>query len=106
VFLVGCPCNVPAFRRHMARLQWSPIWLMPGSSQSPDETLARMDPGITITAISGSKDRIALPEFAQAYVETALARGITASMVLVPEQGHEILNSAAVMERVGAAARQ
>ena len=105
-FLVGCPCNVPAFRRHMARLQWSPIWLLPASSQSPDETLARMDPGITITAISGSKDAVALPEFAQAYVDAALARGITASLVLAPDQGHEILNSAAVMERVGAAARQ
>src|SRR5271155_526873 len=51
LFLVGCPCNVPAFRRHMARLQWSPVWLLPVNSLSPDQELGQMDHAIKITAI-------------------------------------------------------
>ena len=102
VFLVSCPCNVPAFRRHMARLQWNPAWLLPVSSLSPVETLDQMDRTIKITAISGSEDFLALPEYARAYVYKASARGISASMIIAPGQGHEILNSAAVLQRVTA----
>jgi poly(3-hydroxybutyrate) depolymerase len=105
VFLVGCPCKVDAFRRHMARLQWSPIWLVPVSSLSPDATLDQMDRGVNITAITGSKDPVTLPEYAQEYIGKALARGIAASMVLAPDQGHEILNSPVVLGRVVASAR-
>jgi pimeloyl-ACP methyl ester carboxylesterase len=100
VFLVGCPCDVPAFRRHMARLQWSPVWLLPVSSLSPDRALDQMDRAIKITAISGSADTLTLPEYAQAYIDKASARGMAASMVIAPGEGHEILNSAAVLERV------
>jgi predicted esterase len=105
IFLVGCPCNVPAFRRHMARLQWSPVWLLPVSSLSPDQELDRMDRAVKITAISGSEDPLALPEYAQAYIDKASAQGMAASMVIAPGQGHEILNSAPVLERVTASIR-
>ena len=89
----------------MARQQWSPIWLLPVDSLSPDLTLEQMDRSTTITAISGAKDAVTLPEYAQAYIEKALGRGIAASMIIVPEQGHEILNNAMVIERVVASAR-
>ena len=105
IFLVGCPCNVPAFRRHMARLQWSPVWLLPVNSLSPDQELAQMNRAIKITAISGSEDPLALPEYAQAYIDKASAQGIAAFMVIAPGQGHEILNSAPVLERVTASLR-
>ncbi|MGH9782083.1 MAG: alpha/beta hydrolase, partial [Candidatus Acidiferrales bacterium] len=49
VFLVGCPCDVPAFRRHMARLQWSPLWLVPVHSLSPMQTLDQMKKNTAIT---------------------------------------------------------
>ncbi len=105
IFLVGCPCNVPAFRRHMARLQWSPVWLLPVRSLSPDAELGKMDQAIKITAISGSADPLALPEYAQAYIDKAAAQGIAASMVIAPGQGHEILNSAAVLKQITASLR-
>jgi poly(3-hydroxybutyrate) depolymerase len=105
IFLIGCPCNVPAFRRHMARLQWSPVWLLPVSSLSPDQELGQMDHAVKITAISGSEDPLALPEYARAYIDKASAQGIAASMVIEPGQGHEILNSAPVLERVTASLR-
>lgn len=105
VFLVGCPCDVPAFRRHMARLQWSPLWLLPTSSLSPMETLKQMQPSTSITAISGSNDEITLPEYAESYIAKAKQAGITASMIVLAGRGHEILNDPAVIRQVATTVR-
>lgn len=105
VFLVGCPCSVPAFRRHMLQAQWNPLWLLPVHSLSPLDTLGRMRKGTIVTAISGTNDGIALPQYARAYIAEANARGISASMILLPGEGHEILNEPATAEAVAKAAR-
>jgi pimeloyl-ACP methyl ester carboxylesterase len=105
VFLVGCPCDVPAFRRHMAHLQWNPLWLLPSGSLSPLETLNHMGTGTKVTAISGANDPIALPSYARSYVARATARGISASMVTIPDRGHEILNDPIVVQEVAKAIR-
>jgi pimeloyl-ACP methyl ester carboxylesterase len=103
--LVSCPCDVPAFRHHMARLQWSPVWLLPVHSLSPLTTLDQMQPGVTITAISGDRDPIALPQYAQAYIAKAKSRGFPASMTLLPGQDHEIFTEQPVIAAIAQAAR-
>ena len=100
VFLVGCPCDVPAFRHHMARYQFSPFWLIPVHSLSPEKTLESMQPGTEISAISGSADPITLPQYAEVYVTKAKAQGLTASMTMIPGKGHEILLEPPVLEAV------
>ncbi len=105
VFLIGCPCDVPAFRRHMARLQRSPLWLLPVDSLSPLQTLQQMGTETTVMAISGANDSIALPQYACAYVAAATARGISASLIVIPARGHEILNDPVVIEDVAKAVR-
>jgi Serine aminopeptidase, S33 len=104
-FLISCPCDVPAFRRHMARLQWGPIWLLPVHSLSPQQTLDRMPKDVKITAISGSDDRLALPQYSQLYIAKATSEGIAASMITIPSKGHEILLEHAVIEDVANAVR-
>jgi pimeloyl-ACP methyl ester carboxylesterase len=100
-FLISCPCDVPAFRHHMAKLQSSPVWLIPTHSLSPQQTLDRMQPGkAVITAISGSGDPLALPQYAEAYVAKANAKGISASLVTIPGKGHEILLEPIVIEDI------
>jgi pimeloyl-ACP methyl ester carboxylesterase len=103
-FLVGCPCDIDPFRRHMARLQWSPLWLLPVRSLSPLDTVSQMSTGTEVTAISGANDPLTLPQYAQDYVAKARSQGITASMVVIPGKGHEILLDPAVIELVAAAA--
>ena len=105
VFLVGCPCDVQAFRRHMARSQWTPMWLLPARSLSPIETLDQMQAATKVTTISGTNDPITLPQYAEAYIAKAKARGISATMVKIPGKGHEILNDPAVMTEVARAVR-
>jgi len=105
VFLVACPCDVPAFRRHMARMQWSPTWLLPTDSLSPMRTLDRMDKRTKVTAITGANDPVALPEYAQRYIAKAKSLGIPASMIVLPDKGHEILDDPAVITRVSQSVR-
>jgi pimeloyl-ACP methyl ester carboxylesterase len=102
-FLISCPCDVPAFRLHMARLQWDPQWLIPVHSLSPSLTLDSLSGPTTITAISGANDPIALPEYAQTYVSKAAARGIQAEMIVIPGKGHEILLDPTVIDAVAGA---
>lgn len=106
VFLISCPCDVPAFRHHMAKLQRDPVWLLPVHSLSPQETLDRMPPGnTTITAISGSDDPLALPAYSKAYLAKASARGIAASMITITNKGHEILLEPAVIQDIANAVK-
>jgi acetyl esterase/lipase len=105
VFLVSCPCDVPAFRRHMAQLQWSPLWLLPTRSLSPMRTLDQMEKNTAVTAISGGNDPIALPQYAESYVAKARQLGISASMIVLAGKGHEILNDPAVISQIAKSLR-
>jgi dienelactone hydrolase len=104
-FLIAYPCDVPAFRRHMAKARQSPFWLLPVRSISPLETLTRMAPGTIVRAITGSDDNIALPIYAQTYVQRAQRRGTPASLRILPKADHEILLDDAVIAEVVAAAK-
>jgi alpha-beta hydrolase superfamily lysophospholipase len=99
-FLVGCPCDIGPFRKHMARMQWSPFWLLPAESLSPLDTVTRMSTATEVTAISGADDPLTLPKYAQDYVAKARSLGISASMVMIADKGHEILLDPAVIEQV------
>lgn len=105
LYLVGCPCDVPAFRKHMASAQHDPMWLLPVRSLSPMDTLDQMQKGTVITAISGSDDPITLPIYARAYIEKAKARGLDATMITIPGEGHEILLDPRVIEIIAHDAR-
>jgi pimeloyl-ACP methyl ester carboxylesterase len=64
-----------------------------------------MQSGTKVTAISGSDDPIALPQYARAYIAKASARGIPAEMITIPGKGHEILDDPVVVGEVAKAAR-
>ena len=98
LILVSCPCDVPAFRKHMARQQFSPFWLWPSDSESPLDTVNAMTTQTKIYAITGEQDPITLVDYTRAYVDAADRRGIIASLTVLPERRHEILNDDAVIE--------
>ncbi len=105
VYLVGCPCDVPAFRKHMASTQHDPMWLLPVRSLSPMDTLDRMQKSTAITAISGADDPITLPEYARAYIDKAKQRGLDATFITIPGEGHEILLDQRVIDIIAKDAR-
>lgn len=97
LILVSCPCDVPAFRRHMAREHLSPFWLWPSSSESPLETVGRLKANRVI-AVTGEQDPITLVAYARDYIRAARDHGLNSTLTILPERGHEILNDDAVLE--------
>ena len=97
LILVSCPCDVPAFRRHMARQHFSPFWLWPSDSESPLETVDRLT-ATRIFAVTGEQDPITPVTYARAYIDAAGGRGLSATLTVLPKRGHEILNDEAVLE--------
>jgi pimeloyl-ACP methyl ester carboxylesterase len=106
LFLVGCPCDLQQFRKHMAQRMYDPLFWLPSKSLSPLVTLAHMPKRTTISAITGDNDPIALPEYAREYIAAARARDLSASLLSLPHVGHEILDDARVLDAVVAAVRQ
>jgi pimeloyl-ACP methyl ester carboxylesterase len=104
-FLIGCPCDVPAFRRHMWELQHAPLWLWPVRAVSPLDTVNEVPTTTEIRAISGAEDAVAPPQEARAYVEKAKERGVDATLTLIPNEGHEILLEQSVIDAVAASVR-
>ena len=99
VVLVSCPCDIAAFRNHMARQQWNPLWLLPVRAVSPMRTLPHMGVNTAIAAISGDKDSIAPEEYARDYVKAAQLLHIRqVSFTSLPGQGHEILLNPEVLQ--------
>lgn len=98
LILVSCPCDVPAFRMHMARQQLSPFWIWPSDSESPLDTVNTMTSATQIFAITGQEDPITLVDYARAYIDAAIRRGLNAELTILPQRGHEILLDDAVLE--------
>ncbi len=100
VVLVSCPCDVVAFRRHMAVQQWNPFWLLPVHALSPLRTLSQMSVATSVQAISGDEDQTALPVYASEYVNAAKSRMINAHFISLPGKEHEILLDPEVIQLV------
>jgi pimeloyl-ACP methyl ester carboxylesterase len=98
LILVSCPCDVPAFRKHMARQQLSPFWVWPSDSESPLDTVNTLTAATRIFAITGDQDPITLVDYARAYTDAAVRRGLNATLTILPERGHEILLDDTVLE--------
>lgn len=101
--LVGCPCDLPAWREHMYRVRRSELWKAPVESLSPLDLAADFDPEASALVVVGSEDRIAPPELSERYVAALLAHGNSAELVLLAGKQHDILFDAevdAIIDRV------
>jgi pimeloyl-ACP methyl ester carboxylesterase len=98
LILVSCPCDVPAFRKHMAWQQFSPFWAWPSDSESPLDTVKTLTATTRIFAITGEQDPITLVDYARVYTDAAVRRGLSATLTVLPERGHEILLDDAVLD--------
>jgi pimeloyl-ACP methyl ester carboxylesterase len=103
MLLVSCPCNVPAWRRHMAMRQLNPVWLMSVRSLSPMDGVKRLSPRLQLRMAVGQRDAVAPPELTIAFKNAARAGGVLrASAVIVPEAGHGILLATPVLDELKA----
>ena len=89
--LLSCPCDLAAWRAHMAELQGSPLWRAPVNSLSPIALAAAVSPRARIRLVVGAEDRVAPPSLSQAYARALAARSVDARLTIAPHLPHDIL---------------
>lgn len=99
--LVSCPCNVPAFRKHMSEKQMDPLWLAPVASLSPLDLAGQVSPAIHVRMVVGTKDSLATPELTEEYAAALRARHIDVTVTELPGMEHDILLEPPVFEQLG-----
>lgn len=98
--LAACPCDVPAFRRHMAWQQLNPLWWLPVPLLSPLNMAAQVRPGLPVRVVTGLADPLALPAYSRQYVAALQRHRVAAQLVELPGQGHEIFLAPAVVRQI------
>lgn len=83
--LLGCPCNIVAWRNRRASPGSSP-W---SRSMSPDTVIDRIAPTSSVVAAVGERDTNTFPALSREYVEALTARGIKARLLVIPGAGHD-----------------
>lgn len=79
--LLACPCDIAKWRALKGRRPWP-------RSQSPIDYVDQLDADIRIIAITGADDPNTFPVLAEDYVAAVKARGIEASLMIIPGAEH------------------
>jgi len=100
--LVSCPCDVPAWRRHMLAMQRDPIWLVPVKSLSPMELADKISRSVRVRLLVGGDDPVAPPELSRRYADALRKQGDDVSLTILPGLKHNILLEPAVFDALQA----
>jgi hypothetical protein len=91
--LLGCPCDVVAWRAGRR----GPPWI----SENPMRWVDKVSPTAKVIALTGSRDETTVPDLGRTYIKGLKARGIDAVFQLVPDVGHlDLLGSPAVSDAI------
>lgn len=96
--MVSCPCDVPAWRRHMFEVQKTRIWLEPVKSLSPLDLAGKVSHTVRVRMLVGSDDPVAPPEFSQEYADALRKQGNDVKLTVLPGLKHNILLDPKVLE--------
>ena len=100
LLVASCPCDLNAWRAHMARRQMNPLWLMPVRSRSPMAALGRLAGQTIIRLVVGQNDVVTPPELTAAFVKAARGSGVQASAVVLPGATHTVLLDRRVLDQL------
>jgi predicted esterase len=89
--LLSCPCDVPAWRKHMNTLRPNPAWNETITSVSPVDVVDKISPKTRMVLIVGEKDTTAPPEFTQEYASALRKQGIQPKVIVLPGQNHTLI---------------
>jgi pimeloyl-ACP methyl ester carboxylesterase len=87
--LIGCPCDMQAWRVGRSRTPWRSV--------DPMDWVSSVAAGTRVIALTGSLDTTTVPSLAEDYAARLRSRGVDAEFRLVPGAGHvDILGSPAI----------
>lgn len=95
--LVGCPCTLPEWRRHMQRRAPGQAWNTAVTSLDPLKTAGGIPPTLRVAVLVGANDKETPIPFSRAYAEALTLRGIATDYRIVPGKGHDLLGDPEVL---------
>lgn len=95
--MVSCPCDVPAWRKHMLEVQKTPIWMEPVKSLSPLDLAAQIPRTVRVRMLVGGDDPVAPPELSRRYAAALHKHGDDVKLTVLPGLKHNILLEPPVM---------
>ncbi len=104
--LISCPCDVPAWRKHMVKYEFREVgpfslfFLTPVRSLSPLDLVDRVPPSTRVRLVVGSQDPVAPPFLTREYARALRGHGVDAAVTIAPGLGHEILLEPVVMKQL------
>lgn len=98
--LLSCPCDLPAWRKHMNALRPNPLWSEPITSISPIDVVGEISPKTRVSLIVGEEDTTAPPEFTQEYASALRKHGIEPKVTVLPglDHNHIVFEGAIIKE--------
>lgn len=99
--LVSCPCDVAKWRKHMSKRQpFNPWWYLNVKSISPGDVAKNISKETEVIMISGANDEEAPIHLSAEYHKLLKDREIESDFISLPNEGHEILLSDPVINRI------
>jgi pimeloyl-ACP methyl ester carboxylesterase len=95
--IASCPCDLPAWRLHMAFRTFNPLFLLPVRSVSPLAQVTALSPRLKLRVVVGERDKVAPPSLSRRFVAAAHKRGLDAQLTIVPGADHEVLQNPAIL---------
>lgn len=100
-FMVSCPCDLVAWRKHMLQMQNDPIWLIPVKSLSPIDLASKVPRSVRVRLLVGSEDPVASAELSQHYAEVLRKHGDDVTLTIAPGLKHNILLEPVAFDGLG-----
>ena len=91
--LVSCPCDLPAWRAHMAEFTNNPYWTTPTlAGESPVEYVDQLDVDIHIELIVGTEDKITPTDLSQRYLQAGMKSDKQMRLTIITDGDHDMIN--------------
>ena len=104
--MVSCPCDVPVWRKHMVKYEFSQVgpfslvFLAPVGSLSPMDLAGKVPPSTRVRMVVGGQDPVAPPDFTQEYAEALRRHGVDVAVEVAPGLAHNILLEPVVSDQL------
>lgn len=94
--LLACPCDLNAWRRHLAVVSPRAGWREPPHSLSPLALVPRLRRDLVVRLLVSAGDPVTPPRLSEAYQRALAARGLDARLTVLPGSRHDLLFEPAV----------
>ncbi len=98
--LAACPCDLPAWRKHMFDQRGNKRWLSDMPGISPIDEIDNFTSDDQVMFVVSQEDNVTLPELSEAYSDKLMDKGVDAFQIVDSIGGHDSIIEDRMLETV------